>query len=48
METRPKYEVNMAEELKQYIQDPAWGHHALCSCKTGSDEDPVAVLDSEF
>lgn len=48
VETLPGSEVNTDEELKQYIQDQAWGHHASCSCKIGSDDDPLAVLDSEF
>ena len=34
--------------LRQFIQDEAWGHHASCTCKIGADDDPMAVLDSRF
>jgi choline dehydrogenase len=40
--------VNTEEELKQFIKDEAWGHHASCTCPIGSDDDPNAVLDTNF
>jgi choline dehydrogenase-like flavoprotein len=35
-------------ELKQFVKDQAWGHHASCTCPIGADDDPMAVLDSRF
>jgi choline dehydrogenase-like flavoprotein len=37
-----------AEELGQFVQDNAWGHHASCTCPIGPASDPMAVLDSNF
>jgi choline dehydrogenase len=34
------------EELKDYIRNNAWGHHASCTCAIGPDRD--AVLSSDF
>jgi len=42
----PNYDT--PERLKEFIQNEAWGHHASCSCKIGTDDDPMAVLDSRF
>jgi choline dehydrogenase len=36
------------DSLRQFIQNEAWGHHASCTNKIGADDDPMAVLDSEF
>lgn len=36
------------EEVKRYVRDGAWGHHASCTCPIGRDGDPMAVLDSKF
>lgn len=33
--------------LNQFIRREAWGHHASCSNKIGSNEDPYAVVDSQ-
>lgn len=44
----PPAEVSSDEDLKQWIQDEAWGHHASCSAPIGADGDPMAVLDSQF
>ena len=52
--------VNIADgssELKEWIKTQAWGHHASCTCRIGSDpwqgdvaklKDQHAVLDSRF
>jgi choline dehydrogenase len=34
--------------IDKFVQDRAWGHHASCTCKIGSDDDKDAVLDSSF
>jgi choline dehydrogenase len=36
------------DEIREYIRDQAWGHHASCTNKIGADDDPMAVLDSRF
>jgi choline dehydrogenase len=36
------------EDLRRFIVDETWGHHASCTCKIGADDDPTAVLDSRF
>jgi choline dehydrogenase len=40
--------VQTQEEIKQFIKDQAWGHHASCTCKIGPREDNMAVVDSRF
>jgi choline dehydrogenase-like flavoprotein len=47
-EIRPGPDYETPERLKQFIENEAWGHHASCTCKIGSDDDPMAVLDSRF
>jgi choline dehydrogenase len=42
----PEYQTD--DELRQYVKDQAWGHHASCTAKIGCDDDPMAVLDSRF
>lgn len=36
------------EQLREFIRNEAWGHHASCSCRIGADGDSMAVLDSRF
>lgn len=40
--------LGRSAELKKWIKQESWGHHASCSAKMGDDEDPMAVLDSRF
>jgi choline dehydrogenase-like flavoprotein len=49
--------VNESKELRQWVQDEAWGHHACGTCRMGEDEwqsdveqlqDAGAVLDSRL
>ncbi|KAF6832699.1 choline dehydrogenase [Colletotrichum musicola] len=47
-EVLPGAEVHSEAEIKEYIKDTAWGHHASSSCPIGADDDPMAVLDSSF
>ncbi|KAL7620065.1 hypothetical protein AAE478_010614 [Parahypoxylon ruwenzoriense] len=44
----PPRNVSSEEQLKQFIADEAWGHHASCTAPIGAADDPLAVLDSEF
>jgi choline dehydrogenase len=36
------------DQLREFIRNEAWGHHASCTCKIGVDSDPMAVLDSRL
>ncbi|RDW57106.1 hypothetical protein BP6252_13852 [Coleophoma cylindrospora] len=47
-ENWPGTNISSEANLKQFIQDEAWGHHASCTCPIGADNDPMAVLDSSF
>jgi len=40
--------VGTPEQVREFIRDNAWGHHASCTCKIGADDDPMAVLDGDF
>lgn len=37
-----------SQQLREFIKNEAWGHHASCTNKIGSDKDKYAVLDSRF
>jgi choline dehydrogenase len=47
-ELLPGPNVETDDEIKQWVRDQAWGHHASCTCKIGTPGDPDAVLDSNF
>lgn len=47
-EVWPGSNVTKKEEAKQFLKNEAWGHHASCTCPIGADDDPMAVLDSQF
>jgi choline dehydrogenase len=40
--------VRTRDDLRRYIRDNAWGHHACGTCRIGPDGDPMAVVDSRF
>lgn len=44
----PGEDVTTRKELREFVQREAWGHHACGTAKIGSDDDPGAVLDSQF
>ena len=44
----PGKSVNSREQLKDFIKNEAWGHHASCSNKMGPKDDKMAVVDSKF
>lgn len=44
----PGPEVRTREEIRRFVRDNAWGHHASCTCKIGAADDPTAVLDGDF
>ena len=47
-EELPGDAVQTDEQLKEFVQNQAWGHHASCTCPIGAANDPMAVLDSAF
>lgn len=47
-ELEPGEHVTTDSQLIDYIKNQSWGHHAACTCKIGSKDDPLAVLDSKF
>lgn len=47
-EEQPGSAMQSDEELRQFVKDRAWGHHASCTCPIGNDDDPMAVLRSDF
>jgi len=44
----PPTNISSDEDLKEFARNEAWGHHASCTAPMGADDDPMAVLDSEF
>ena len=47
-EEKPGPVISTEEEIENYVKDNAWGHHASCTAPIGADDDPMAVLDSQF
>jgi len=47
-ETIPGPATSSDDQIKQWIKDNAWGHHASCSNPMGKPGDPNAVVDSNF
>ncbi|KAF4509481.1 hypothetical protein G6O67_003653 [Ophiocordyceps sinensis] len=47
-EVWPGPRVTTDDEMKEWVQNEAWGHHACCTCPIGAASDPNAVLDSKF
>ncbi len=44
----PSDRVQTDQEIRDYVVNEAWGHHASCTCPIGPDDDSNAVLDSNF
>jgi choline dehydrogenase-like flavoprotein len=47
-EELPGKQVQSRDDLKQFVKNVAWGHHASCSCPIGPRSNKMAVLDSNF
>ena len=44
----PGESVRTREQIRQFVEREAWGHHASCTCRIGRADDPLAVVDSEL
>jgi choline dehydrogenase len=44
----PGPDVATDDDIRRFVRDNAWGHHACGTCAIGPDHDPTAVIDSEF
>ncbi|KAJ7767169.1 hypothetical protein B0H16DRAFT_1521096 [Mycena metata] len=44
----PEPKVQTDEEIENHILEHVFGHHACCTNPIGTDDDPNAVLDSDF
>lgn len=40
--------VDSDDQVRQFVKDNAWGHHASCTNPMGKASDPNAVVDSNF
>lgn len=47
-ETYPGPGTSSDDQVRTFIQDNAWGHHASCTNPMGKPSDPKAVVDSNF
>lgn len=47
-EVLPGPNVQGRDQIKDFVRNQAWGHHASCTCKMGSSQDRMAVVDSRF
>jgi choline dehydrogenase len=47
-EEAPGPNVTSDDDIRTFVRDQAWGHHASCTCAIGPEDDPKAVLDSDF
>jgi choline dehydrogenase len=47
-EVYPGANITAEEDVKAFIRNEAWSHHASSTARIGADWDPYAVLDSHF
>ena len=47
-ELHPGPDVASREQLRRFVADEAWGHHASCTARIGRADDPLAVVGSDF
>ncbi|KUJ09085.1 putative GMC oxidoreductase [Mollisia scopiformis] len=48
VEDQPGASVTSTDEIKDYIKNQAWGHHAMGTARMKNSSDPTAVVDSHF
>jgi choline dehydrogenase len=44
----PGENVSTREQIREFVRNEAWGHHASCTCKMGPNDDEMVVVDSNF
>jgi choline dehydrogenase len=44
----PGESVSTREQIRGFVRNEAWGHHASCTCKMGPKDDEMSVVDSNF
>jgi choline dehydrogenase len=45
----PGENVRTREQIREFVRNEAWGHHASCTCKMAlKEDDEMAVVDSDF
>ncbi len=47
-EETPGSAYSTTDQLREFVRNEAWGHHASCTCPIGPNGDEMAVLDSRF
>jgi choline dehydrogenase len=47
-EVYPGPQIKSRSEIREWVRNNAWGHHASCTCKMGKASDKMAVVDSKF
>ncbi|KAG9123179.1 hypothetical protein FRC07_000143 [Ceratobasidium sp. 392] len=47
-EVFPGPAVQTDDQIRTFLRDNAWGHHACCTAKMGTDDDANAVLNKDF
>jgi choline dehydrogenase len=47
-EVLPGPDVATRDQVKTFVREQAWGHHASCTCAMGPSSDAGAVVDSAF
>ena len=47
-EVLPGPDTSTDDQIRDFVQDNAWGHHASCTNRMGKPDDPNAVVDSNF
>jgi choline dehydrogenase-like flavoprotein len=47
-ERLPGSEVVTDDDIREFVRNEAWGHHATCTCKIGMPDDQLAVVDPQF
>ncbi len=47
-EELPGREVRTDTQIEEFVKNNAWGHHASCSCRMGTNDPQNAVVDSRF
>jgi hypothetical protein len=47
-EVLPGSDVQTDDQIREYVSNQAWGHHATCTAAIGTEDNPMAVLDGRF